>query len=301
MPAALPFASVLSGRASGTVTPSTTGTNARSAVASSCVWAASRSATGTSRSATTLLAEPLSQLLRQLGGGLDVDGQRRAALHRGSVEQPAGGRHHAQHRHGGGARRLAEDRDVGGVAPERADVVLHPPKRFDAVEEPPAPEGLALGRQRGMSEEAEGAEAVVDGHDDDVAVGRQGGALVQRAGTGPAAEGAAVDPHHHGSRLPAGARRPDVERQALLVLFEVGALELGAGRLRCDGTERGGLEVTGPRGRRASGGAKRSALAYGMPRKIWTASRSVPVTAPSRRSTRGACAIVVPLVRLRAP
>lgn len=47
-------------------------------------------------------------------------------------------------------------------------------------------------------------------------------ALGRRASRGPA-----VDPHHHGSAGVVGARVPDVERQALLVLHQIGPLELG--------------------------------------------------------------------------
>ena len=46
-------------------------------------------------------------------------------------------------------------------------------------------------------EEAERAEPVVDGHDHDVAVLREPGAVVDRRRTGAVHERAAVDPEHH--------------------------------------------------------------------------------------------------------
>ena len=79
------------------------------------------------------------------------------------------------------AGRLAEDGDVAGVATERGDVVADPLERGDLVEQrhvaragEPLVEMVEVG-------EAERAEPVVDGDDDDVAATRQLGGVEERA------------------------------------------------------------------------------------------------------------------------
>ena len=69
-----------------------------------------------------------------------------------------------------------------------------------------------------------------------------------------------MDPHEHGAADPVTAGGPDVDRQAVLGLVEVGPLELRAGLLGGDRPERPGVA----RPVHAAGGtgaAKRAAVA----------------------------------------
>ena len=163
-----------------------------------------------------------------------------------------------------------------GSPPKAAPFALHPAQRLDAVEQPPVrARGAVPGREVGVTEEAEEPEAVVDRDDDHVAAGRERRALVERAGSGSRAEAATVDPDHDRSAGVVGARRPHVEGEALLVLDEVGALELSAARpaVRSDRSQWRRARspcVTG------TGGANRSAVAYGMPRNTAIPSFHVP-------------------------
>src|SRR5829696_8469134 len=59
--------------------------------------------------------------------------RRRAALGDGPVEQPGRLGDAEQRADTHGARRLAEDRDIAGVAAEAGDVVAHPPQGGDLV------------------------------------------------------------------------------------------------------------------------------------------------------------------------
>ena len=90
-------------------------------------------------------------------------------------------------------------------------------ERGDLVEQPDVPgPGELVAEQLGEMEKAEGAEPVVDGHDDDVAPWHQAGAVVPGDAARAGGERAAVDPDHD---RPAGvveAGGPDVERQAVL-------------------------------------------------------------------------------------
>ena len=52
----------------------------------------------------------------------------------------------------------------------------------------------------GVSQVAEGSEAIVDGYDDDAFFG-EGGAVVDFVGPGAACEAASVNPYHDGSAL----------------------------------------------------------------------------------------------------
>ena len=103
-----------------------------------------------------------------------------------------------------------------GSPPNRAMLRLHPAQGGLLIHQPVVA-GRAAGRrrQRGMRQEAEGAEPVVD-RDDYDAVRRELGAVVVAGGV--LREAAAVDPHEHGAgRLLAQRRRGDVEVQAVLV------------------------------------------------------------------------------------
>ena len=117
------------------------------------------------------------------------------------------------HRHRAG--RLPSDRDFRWVAAEFGDIVADPPQCGLLVGQSVVAD-VAVRAQRRMGQEPQGAQPVVDGDDDDVALGRHPTGVVD---VGAAVEeAAAVNPHHH--RLlarPAGAvRGPDVEVQAVL-------------------------------------------------------------------------------------
>ena len=122
--------------------------------------------TGTSGEGLEHESTPLT-VEHQLGG---------AALHDGPVEEALGTGRAEQREHAPGSGRLAEDRDVGGVAAEAGDVVADPFERSDLVED------AEVGGRTGVldHEEPERADAVVDG--DDHAVGARGeaGAVVGR-------------------------------------------------------------------------------------------------------------------------
>ena len=75
----------------------------------------------------------------------------------------------------------------------------------------------AEGRQ---IQEAQRADPVVDGDDDDVAAGGQHPPVIQRLVRRTEDVGAAVNPHHDGLAVAAGdiRRRPNVEREAVVTL-----------------------------------------------------------------------------------
>ncbi len=128
----------------------------------------------------------------------EVGGKRRAALGHRSVEQTGGPRRHQLMHDGEGAGALAEQRDVIGIAAEGGDIALDPPEGQALVLE-----GHVAGRLgRLQAEEAEGAEAIVERDDEDVAVVGQVLGAVEELAAGAADVRAAVDPHHHWQRRP---------------------------------------------------------------------------------------------------
>ena len=99
--------------------------------ASTAAWARRRSATGAASRASTApswdtpRAPTKASVTRSaVAGAVDMGGG--AALGDGPVEQPGRGRRAEQRADAHAARRLAEDRDVAGVAAEARDVVAHP-------------------------------------------------------------------------------------------------------------------------------------------------------------------------------
>ena len=115
------------------------------------------------------------ELAGHLGGaGRVVDVRRGAALQDRPPEQAVGGRHAEQRPDAHRPGRLAEHRDVGRVAAERRDVVAHPVERRDLVEEAGVARPLEAVGQLLEVQEAEHAEAVVDGDDDDAPRRRAG-------------------------------------------------------------------------------------------------------------------------------
>ena len=159
--------------------------------------------------------ERLGYALRILAGGHEV---RRPALQDRAAEEPAGPRHAEEGRHADRARRLAEDRDLRGVAAEGRDLLPHPLERRHLVEDP-----LVSGRRQPLAaerlqvEEAEHAEAIVERDDDHVAASGEDGTVVDRLGARTDDEAAAVDPDEDGPARPVEPGGPDVQREAVLV------------------------------------------------------------------------------------
>lgn len=111
-----------------------------------------------------------------------------------------------------------------------------------------------LGAEFGGGEETEGAQAVVEGDDDETFAG-EGLAVVAGARAGADAEAAAVDPDQdRAALLGGGCTGPDVEVQAVLAHREVDAGDLAVGGLRAHRAEGPGRAHAGP-GRRGLGRA----------------------------------------------
>jgi len=99
-------------------------------------------------------------------------------------------------------------------------------------------------RQRGVREEAEFAEPVVQRNDHNAALGKIGTVIELDSGAA-GHERAAIDPHHHRQlRGWHGVGRPHVQRKAVFALLQI----LGVLRqvLRTDRTEFGRIARTGP-------------------------------------------------------
>ena len=141
------------------------------------------------------------------------------------------------HRHR--ARTLAEDRHLARVAAEGRDVLGHPAQRQALVQD-----AVIAGKaQFAAGQEAQGTQAVVERHHDQVAGRGEVGAVIDRQRAGAEQEGAAMDEHHDRqplAPLDRGARRPDVEEQAVL------GVAGGRAVLRAYGAERDRLADTGP-------------------------------------------------------
>ena len=232
----------------GSTTPSATGLKAvNQAMGSTSIacCAARRSSSGATRrrsiaSAGSAASAPTP--LEQVGRGAGGPGRRsqlaeRRALDDGLVEQGGGVGRGQEGDDAGAAGRLPEDRDVARVATEPGGVGLHPPQGGHLVEEAEVAGGRATS-VLGQVGEAERAEPVVEGDDDDVAVGRHRRPVVPGGRSGARDEGAAVEPHEHRAVAVVAGGRPHVQRQAVLadrlvagaeVLVE-GAADLGRDR-----------------------------------------------------------------------
>ncbi len=138
-----------------------------------------------------------------------------------------------------------------GSPPKAAMWSLHPAEGGHlVVNAPVAHQAVGVG-QRSVAEEPEGAQPVVDGDDDGVAVAHEAAASVEEDRAAARGEAAAVDPHHDRPALPrrrrgrlGKVRRPDVEGQAVFAVWLRrpgigGRRDPGHGRrLGCDGAER---------------------------------------------------------------
>lgn len=135
------------------------------------------------------------------------EGVRDALCDRSAEQAPRGGRGQEQGGRGR-ARRLAEDRHLGGVATEGADVALHPLQCRDLVAQP------AVVRDSGEMAEPLETETVVEGDHHHAGCRQLRGVEVGPAG-GTVLEPATVDPLHDRQPGPAEVRGPDVHRQAV--------------------------------------------------------------------------------------
>jgi len=158
----------------------------------------------------------------------------RAALHDRTAHEPVR-RGRTEHRAGAHrTRRLAEQCHAIGIATERGDVVRDPAERVDLIEQSVVARDAAwiVCIEARIGEIAERTEPIVDRHDDDAVRPREVTTIVQRIVARPRRVTAAVDEHHHRMRT-AALRRPDIERQAVLVTDDDGTcftLELRADR-----------------------------------------------------------------------
>ena len=141
-----------------------------------------------------------------------------AALADRAMEQAARQRRRHQGADRLGARGLAGDGDLAGIAAERRDVALHPLQRGHQVEHAVIAGGVnrRLRRQFRMRQESKRIEPMIE-RDDDDALCRQIGPVIAGLGARTDDKAAAVDPHHDRHwRCGFQRRRPDVEVQAIL-------------------------------------------------------------------------------------
>jgi hypothetical protein len=178
---------------------------------------------------------------------------RRAALQDRAAEAPARFGRAEQRADAHRAGRLAEDRDVLGIAAEVRDVLVHPVERGGLVAQHQVRvRVLAAGDEIAQRERAQRAQAVVQGHDDGVAARRQARAVVERRAARADQERAAVDEDQHRAASAVRGRGPHVQVEAVLVLPVRAAHEaphqrvLGA-RLRGAGAEAQRLALAAPR------------------------------------------------------
>ena len=141
--------------------------------------------------------------------------------------------------------RLAGDGDVVRIAAELADVALHPTQRRLLIHQPVvAGRAARPRRQRGMGEEPERTEAVVDG-DDHGALGGQLRRVVVPRPIGRQAT--AVDPHEHwATRAATVAERWRVHVQVETILTHHARRREEPPLLGATRTELGGITDASP-------------------------------------------------------
>ena len=122
--------------------------------------------------------------------------------------RPPRARHREQARDRGRARAVPEQRDLAGVAAERVDLVAHPLEPGAQVEQPEV-----------RREEAERPEPVRERHHDQIAAAREPAPAHARLAGRALGEAAAVHEDEHRPRHAVEARRPEVEREAVLALL----------------------------------------------------------------------------------
>ena len=171
------------------------------------------------------------------------------------IEQTARRRRNHQPRDDRPACRFAEDGHVPGVAAKGRDIGAHPFQRRRHVHQTVVASRLAcrpLGRQRRMIEEAQPPQSIVQRHHDHAALG-QVRSVIQRRGSRPVHQAAAVDPDHDRRGLSRADGPPDVQVQTVLAHRQ--GTDAGVavrGRLDAQRTICRGVALTLP-GRRGTG------------------------------------------------
>jgi len=115
-------------------------------------------------------------LLRLRAWLLEAAGGTGTALDDRVLEQPFGRRVRVVHARRVATGALAKQRDLLVVAAEVTDVALHPLERGDLIAQAIVARGSLLDIERGVHEEAEATEPVVDRDDDDPVRARELGA-----------------------------------------------------------------------------------------------------------------------------
>ena len=118
----------------------------------------------------------------------------------------------------GSAAGLAEDRHAMRIAAKLGRVIANPRERLHKIKEADVPRrGVRCTAQSRQIQMTEDVQAMIDGHDDDVAAATQPFAVVERARPGTAAEFAAVDIEEYWTLAAVSqTRRPDIQIQAIL-------------------------------------------------------------------------------------
>ena len=110
---------------------------------------------------------------------------------------------------------LTEQRDVAGVAAEGGNVRLDPLQSGYLVQEAViAFRTLRLGAERGVSEEAESSQSIIQTDEYD-ALASELRAVVFGRRSSAIDEAAAVDPHHHGEFCRAEQGSPHIQHQTI--------------------------------------------------------------------------------------
>ncbi len=178
---------------------------------------------------------------------------RRTALRDGAMKQPLRRGHAEERAHLAGATRLPEDRHVVRIAAEVRDVVANPLEACDDVAHAGvAGVGVLLAAEPREMDEPERVHAVGDADHDDVVTAREIRTVIRdRAGRSARITPAVQPRHDWTSGASRGARRPDVQVQAVFTHRLAARERLPLGnirglRLRRTMTERERLAHAGP-------------------------------------------------------
>lgn len=152
---------------------------------------------------------------RDAGGtGAAVDARCGRRLGDGTVEQPLGRGGGEQRRHEAAAGRLAEHGDPARVSLKNAMLSCTQGSARSTSFRARLRSNPPCGQEPRQVDEAEGAEPVVDRHDDDVAGVHERGRVEEGLAGCPEGVRTAVDPHHDGARGVVGGRE-HVQREAV--------------------------------------------------------------------------------------
>jgi hypothetical protein len=149
-----------------------------------------------------------------------------AAFDDGSVKETLRGRRDELREDAEAPRRFAEDGHVQRIASEKPDVIANPAESELLIHEAIITSGIGIAvavsirirlfpGKSGMSEKAESAETVINGHDDDPVLDKRGGIVVVAFTSD---EGAAMDPNHHRARVEelVGVGSENIEKETIL-------------------------------------------------------------------------------------